>query len=679
MRKIFYSLLFLLAFLITSGVNAQSIPPTLLTPPNHSTNVSLYPTFSWTAVTGATSYQLQVYQGSTTVLDINLSTTSYPVVTNILLPSLYYYWHVIAMGPTPKTSGSFDFTTTVLAPVAPVLVSPLNNAVNVPLTPSLDWNNVSGAASYEMQISTTSDFSIIVLDVPGLVNSGYSVPGGNLINNTLYYWRVKAHNAGGDSPWSDVWNFTTAPAPQPQPILVSPANGAVNVPQPVTLKWRKLPTATSYHVQVSLNVGFTAVVIDDDAADTLYTIPAGGLSGTTTYYWHVLGSNAGGQGPYADPPFHFGTAVAPPAPPVLTSPPDHQNPVNTTGQVFQWNASAGATSYRIQISLDPNFATTFVNQVTGAATQYTHNNPPFANNTTYYWRVNAMNAGGTGNWSIVWDFHTIEATLPAPTLIAPPNNSVNVPLTPTLNWSTVSGATGYRVQISTSASFNSYVLNTNVSTLPFTVPSGILTGYTTYYWRVATINGGGTGANSTAWNFRTVQTFTLNLKVYLEGFYNGATQTPDTVQVFLAQSTTPFTFRDTSLALVGSDGFANLVSFAKAVSGTYYIVVRHRNHLETWSAVAMYFSTGNPVNFNFTSASTQAYCGNMKQVGSVWVLWGGDANQDGFVSPADYDVFKPMFGHGGYLNCDFNGDGFVDGYDLLILNANFGKSKCGPY
>ena len=69
----------------------------------------------------------------------------------------------------------------------------------------------------------------------------------------------------------------------------------------------------------------------------------------------------------------------------------------------------------------------------------------------------------------------------------------------------------------------------------------------------------------------------------------------------------------------------------------------------------------------------------MKQVGSVWVLWGGDANQDGFVSPADYDVFKPMFGHGGYLNCDFNGDGFVDGYDLLILNANFGKSKCGPY
>jgi hypothetical protein len=73
-----------------------------------------------------------------------------------------------------------------------------------------------------------------------------------------------------------------------------------------------------------------------------------------------------------------------------------------------------------------------------------------------------------------------------------------------------------------------------------------------------------------------------------------------------------------------------------------------------------------------------AYCGNMKQVGSVWVLWGGDCLNDGAVNAFDYNLFKTQFGRDGYNNCDLNGDGFVDGYDFLILNNNIGKSYCRP-
>ncbi|MCX6165142.1 MAG: hypothetical protein NTU73_09860, partial [Ignavibacteriae bacterium] len=281
-------------------------------------------------------------------------------------------------------------------------------------------------------------------------------------------------------------------------------------------------------------------------------------------------------------------------------------------------------------------------------------------------------------WSQTWSFTTIVATPPAPVLIYPPNNAVDVPLTPTMDWTDVSGATSYRLQISTSSSFPSFVLNVESPQSQFSVPSGVLQGYTQYYWRVASINAGGTGSFSSSWTFRTVQTFNLNLKVFLEGFYNGTTQVQDTIKIYLAHATN-FQFRDSSLALLDATGNANGVSFAKAASGYYWIVVMHRNHLETWSSILKNFVTGSLVTYDFTTSSSQAYGNNMKQVGTVWVFYGGDANQDGFVNGYDYDVYKPQFGLYGYRSCDFNGDSFVDGYDLPILNSNFGKNKIRPY
>lgn len=682
MRKIFYSFLFLFAFVIASGVQAQPLPPTLISPPDNAINVSLYPTFTWSTSSGATYYHLQVFTGATTVLDVNnITGTSYTVVSAVLTGNTYYYWRVAAANGSGQGnySGYFHFTTTVVAPNPPVLTTPLNNAVDVSLTPTLGWNQSSGATEYRVQIATDNAFNTIVMNVPGLVNPGYVVPPGILANLTTYYWRVNAGNTGGTSNWSSPFSFTTVPALPVAPTLSFPANGATGVPVTTPLKWFKLPpTILSYQVQVSANASFTAIVVNENVTDSVFIIPGGALSGTTQYWWRVNATNSAGQGPWSNA-WSFTTGVAPPAAPILLTPPDASTGIAVNGVTFDWNTVASATSYRIQISLSPSFTTTFVNQVTGGTSQYTHNNPPFTNNTTYYWRVNATNAGGTGNWSQVWSFTTIESAPIAPTLISPPNNSVDVSLTPVLDWNDVSTATSYRVQVSTSQTFTTTVVNTLVTTgSTYTVPSGVLQGYSVYYWRVAAINGGGQGSYSPIWNFRTVQSFNLNLKVYLEGFYNGTTQRGDTVKLYLAQNTSPYAFKDSSFAYIGTDGQANGIAFSKANTGNYYIVVTHRNHLETWSSTAMYFQTSNTVNYNFTDNANKAYGNNMKQVGSAWVLYGGDINQDGFVSPLDYDTFKPQFGLSGYVNSDLNGDGFVDGYDLPILNSNFGKNKMRP-
>jgi hypothetical protein len=680
MRKIFYTIFILLIMFITSGVNAQPLPPVLSLPGDYATNVSLFPTFQWQASSGATSYRLQIWKSSEVVFDVSgLTGTSYNLTAAVLEGNTFYYWRMNATGAagTSQWSGNFHFTTTVIVPDPPTLVSPMNDSVNVGLNPCLDWTDVSAATQYRVQVSTSTNFGTTVLDVGGLTNSSYCIQSGVLAFSTVYYWHVQASNSGGGS-WSVTWNFTTVPAPPSPPVLYYPANNSTGIPTTLTFRWRKSVGATGYHIQVSLNQTFQALVIDENVTDTLYTVPSGILSGSTPYYWRVKASNVGGPSEYSAY-WKFTTGVAPPAAPVLVYPGNHDTAIAVSGILFSWNTVAGANSYRIQISISNAFTTTIVNVSTGSQTQYLHNTPALANNTTYYWRVNATNSGGTGDWSQIWDFKTIMSAPPAPTLIFPTNGATNVILTPTMDWSDVSGATSYRLQIATNASFTSPVLNVVVGPgSQFTVPSGILQGYTHYYWRVASINNGGQGVWSSTFNFWTLQTFTLNLKIFLEGFYNGTAQVPDTVKVFLANATS-FALADTSSAILGTDGVCNGVSFARASSGNYWIVVKHRNHLETWSSLVKYFTTGVPVAYDFTTGASQAYGNNMKQVGSVWVFIGGDANQDGFVNGSDYDVFRTQFGYDGYRSCDFNGDTFVDGYDLPILNNNFGQYTKRPY
>lgn len=681
MRKIFYSIFVLLVLFITSSAYAQpTSPPVLYTPANYATGVSLFPTFTWSSVPTATSYKIQIFYQSSLIHEASgITATNYTLTQAILAGNVQYYWSVCGVntGGQGPYAAYFYFTTTISAPGTPVLIAPPDSSTNVSVTPTLDWDDVPGAEYYRVQVSTDPNFGTTVVNVGGLTNSAYVVQSGALSNNVTYYWKVNATNPGGTSPWSQRWMFKTIPSVPPAPNLNSPPNGATNVAVNVTLDWFDVTGATSYTAQISLNSDFTQIVFDENSTVSQITVPVGILSGTTLFYWRVSASNIAGSGPWSVV-WHFTTGAAPPAAPVLLIPVNGAIGIARNGVLFDWNPVASATSYRIQISTDSTFATTFVNTGGLTSSQYTHNTPQFAYNTKYYWRVNATNSGGTGQWSQVWSFTTIIQTVPAPNLISPPNGATNISLTPLMDWTDVSGATSYRLQISTSSSFSSYALNIEVTASQYLVPSGILQGFTVYYWRVASINAGGQGSYSTpTWNFTTVQTFNLSLKVYLEGFWNGTTHVQDTIKIKLAQNSTPFTFKDSSNAVLGTNGQTTSIGFERASSGYYYLVIQHRNHLETWSANALYFSTGNTTNYDFTTDSNKAYGKNVKKVGSVWVLYGGDGNHDGYINSFDYDLFKTQFGLWGYKPCDYNGDWFVDGYDYPV-QYNFGKSVIKP-
>jgi hypothetical protein len=93
----------------------------------------------------------------------------------------------------------------------------------------------------------------------------------------------------------------------------------------------------------------------------------------------------------------------------------------------------------------------------------------------------------------------------APVLSAPANGATGVSINPTLLWNASPTATSYRLQISTTTTFEagSIVLDrSGIATTSHTV-SG-LSHLTTYFWRVSATGSGGTSSFSVAWSFTTI-------------------------------------------------------------------------------------------------------------------------------------------------------------------------------
>ena len=79
----------------------------------------------------------------------------------------------------------------------------------------------------------------------------------------------------------------------------------------------------------------------------------------------------------------------------------------------------------------------------------------------------------------------------------------------------------------------------------------------------------------------------------------------DSLIVQLANASAPYNVVYSDSGLLNVNGTCNLTFPASASGNSYYIIVRHRNAMETWSAAAVSFAA--VTNYDFTTAQTQAY------------------------------------------------------------------------
>jgi RHS repeat-associated protein len=136
--------------------------------------------------------------------------------------------------------------------------------------------------------------------------------------------------------------------------------------------------------------------------------------------------------------------------------------------------------------------------------------------TTYHYRIAALNAEALWGWGDDRTFTTERILLPAPSLNGPGNGMTGIMTTPTFSWGSVAGATSYRIIVATSAADlptdptadtggPSVVINTTSTTTSYTASPALNPGIT-YYWKVKARNAAQYGTWATSWSFTTVGT-----------------------------------------------------------------------------------------------------------------------------------------------------------------------------
>ena len=172
-----------------------------------------------------------------------------------------------------------------------------------------------------------------------------------------------------------------------------------------------------------------------------------------------------------------------------------------------------------------------------------------------------------------------------------------------------------------------------------------------------------------------------SIKALIEGLFDGTSMKSDTVTAELHDASYPYALIDQAKVYLDGNG-EGTGKFYYAIDETpYYLVIKHRNSIETWSAVPQFFSS-NSLSYDFTSGQDKAYGNNQRLINGEWCIYSGDVNQDGYVDIEDLNlVFTDnVNGITGYLPTDLNGDLYteIEDLNLVFINNLLGVERHRP-
>ena len=376
--------------------------PTIPNPKDESIIIDTTPELEWEDVYDATGYYIQINTeidfNGTMIVDEENVIQSYYQVSTVLESNTTYYWRV-RIKNEEEIWGDWSATWSFIIEI-PVNPLPPNGGSTIDTTPLLNWDDVTGAFGYDVQIAD-SEAGLESANIVEVTASEYQIESAYNYGETKY-WRVRAVNEDGiagawGGPWSYIvsWDYNFSG--------ISPLDGGNTFDTTPLLNWDDVTGAFGYDVQIAdSEAGLESANIVEVTASE-YQIESAYNYGETKY-WRVRAVNEDGiAGAWGGPwsyivswDYNFSGI----------SPLDGGNTFDTT-PLLNWDDVTGAFGYDVQIA-DSEAGLESANIVEVTASEYQITNE-LSIGDVKHWRVRAVNEDGIeGTWSDTWQFEVIE-------------------------------------------------------------------------------------------------------------------------------------------------------------------------------------------------------------------------------------------------------------------------------
>jgi len=509
--------------------NLPPVKPVLTAPANQATQQPYTLTLQWQPATDVDGDKLvyDVYLGTATnptqSVATNLTQTQFVTAPYAVLPGVKYYWKVVAKDSYAGATSSDVWSLTVQnttqneAPSIPVLVMPRHYSESTDIHPVFSWEagkDLNGdALTYDFYLDVVPNLQTPLAS--GLTALTYGGATLTLAAHTTYYWKVVTRDGKGGITAGPVWQFTTPNRNPDMVTLITPTDDAKLQQPSIALSWTPSEDPDydpiTYDVYMDENAQPVTRVAQSLRTNS-YTTPV--LANNKTYYWKIVVNDSfGGQVSSAVRKFH--TLNDNPSVPVLVSP-GNNLAVGSQAVLLSWlpaiDPEGGTLAYEVYLD---NTATpkTKIGTVYNGTALLT---PALAVNTTWYWKVVAVdNYGGAAEsdtWRITYQPGSANQPPVNPRLTYPQDQSTLTSPATVLQWESSSDPEGdnvlYDVYV-TGSSGTEKLLAGNWAYTKY--PLYDLAAGTVFSWRVVAKDN--TGSNSSvAWTFTTpgVRYFTVS-------------------------------------------------------------------------------------------------------------------------------------------------------------------------
>jgi len=432
---------------------------------------------TWEAVDGATSYTL--YRDTTagvtdqSTADPNITGTSFTHLS--LKNGVTYYYRVAAKGAGGLSSDLSEEKSGM--PISAVIEPPEKfTATGWDSQIILSWDKSDGASSYTIYWDTTAGVTDSSTVIDDIIPQAYEHIG--LTNGKTYYYKIAAKDLAGTSSdlSSEVKATPESGVEVPQNLTATPGDGFVllNIDKYTGGK-------ASFRIYWDTTAGVTTssdTIVDQSGKGITFPYTQTDVTNGITYYYTAMAIVNGVESDLSN------EASATPSDTIPLDIPKVSAKKGNAQVTLEWSAVIGAATYNIYWATD-SMVTTSSDSITGISkTPYIHTG--LTNFTTYYYRVNAVDAGGTASGlsdevsatpdTVVSDFvpKNVKAVAGAGQV--------------TLSWDEVSGADGYVIMWdivplaqSTKPNYFKEVTNPQIHDK--------LTAGTTYYYKVGSYVG----------------------------------------------------------------------------------------------------------------------------------------------------------------------------------------------